>query len=268
MNTPQMYTLFAAWLLIFVRLVGFFVQAPIWGSRHIPKNVLSASAALLAFTLYPNVPIPKQLFKFGTAFANGEVTPLIYLIAAQFTIGLIMGYMAFMVMAAIQFGAELLDVQMGLSVAASFDPGQGSVNMLRRMMFYIAMILYLLFNGHMKAIEALQYSFEVIPLTGVRLTPHLIHDIATKTGLIFKVGLELASPVVTALFITQIALGLVARVAPQMNVFMLSFPLNIMIGLTLLAGMLLQMHERMRSLFDDNLHWLMHTIRLLASGGA
>jgi flagellar biosynthesis protein FliR len=252
MNDPKVYTLFAAWLLVFVRVIGFFVQAPIWG----------------AFTIYPFVPIPKQLFEYGTAFASGEMTPLIFLICGQFVIGLVLGYVAYIIMAAVQYGAELLDVQMGLSVAAQMDPAQGSVNMLRRMMFYVAMIVYLLLNGHMKALEAFKYSFEVIPLTGVRLTPHLINDLTTKTGLVFSLGLQIASPVVAALFVTQVALGLLARVAPQMNVFMLSFPLNIMIGLTLLASMLLMLHEKLSQLFDLNLRWLIHTIRLLGAGGA
>lgn len=268
MNSPQAYALFFCWLMIFVRIIGFFVQAPIWGSHHIPKNVLAGTAAMLALVLFPQVPVPKAVFAMGQRLNSMDLFPLGFMVASQFAVGLIIGYLSFIVMAAVQFGAELLDVQMGLSVAASFDPGQGSVNMIRRMMFYIAMILYLLMNGHMRLLEALKYSFEVIPLTGIVLTPKLITLLWMKTGQVFVLGLQIASPIVAALFITQVALGLLARVAPQMNVFMLSFPLNIMIGLSLLSASLLLLGERLHVLFDEEIRWVVKAIHMLAIGGA
>ncbi|MBM3461340.1 MAG: flagellar biosynthetic protein FliR [Armatimonadetes bacterium] len=268
MNDPKLYTLMATWLLIFVRIIGYFVQAPIFGSHHVPKQVLAGFAALLAIVLYPIVPVPPEMFGIGAELHYTHYAALVPLIFSQFVVGLTIGYISFIIMAAVQFGAELLDVQMGLSVAASFDPGQGSVNMIRRMMFYIAMILYLLMNGHVKQLEALRYSFDVIPLTGVTITPRLIEMLAEKTGLIFTIGLQISAPVVAALFITQVGLGLLARVAPQMNVFMLSFPLNIMIGLSLLSASLLLFSERLGQLYDDQLYWMVRTIKLLAAGGA
>lgn len=264
MNTTQFYTIWAVWLLIFVRMVGFFVQAPIWGSRHIPKNALAASAAILATVLFPSVPVPKGMETLGDRLMGGDMAPFIGYIAMQFTVGLIIGYMSYLIMAAVQFGAEILDVQMGLSVAASFDPASGgSVNMLRRWAFYLAMVLYLLMNGHHKALEAMAYSYQVIPLDGMNLSHRMIDDVMLKTGLVFSLGLQIASPVVASLFITQVALGLLARVAPQMNVFMLSFPLNIAIGLTLLGSMLLLLDERLGQLFDENIHWMWTNIRYM-----
>lgn len=263
-NSPEFYTIWAVWLLIFVRMVGFFVQAPIWGSAHIPKPVLAATAAMISVVLFPHVPVPKGLETLGEHLAGGDFTPLAYFIAAQFTVGLVIGYMSYLIMAAVQFGAELLDVQMGLSVAASFDPAShGSVNMIRRWAFYLAMVLYLLMNGHYKALEAMKFSYQVIPLDGINFSYYMLEDLVLKTGLIFSLGLQIASPVVASLFITQVALGLLARVAPQMNVFMLSFPLNIMIGMTLLSSMLLLLRERLAQLFDDNIHWMWQNIRFL-----
>lgn len=268
MNTTQFYTIWAVWLLIFVRMVGFFVQAPIWGSRHIPRNALAASAAILATVLFPAVPVPQGLEDLGDRLMGGDVAPFAGYIAIQFTVGLMIGYMSFLIMAAVQFGAEILDVQMGLSVAASFDPAShGSVNMIRRWAFYLAMVLYLLFNGHHRALEAVAYSYQVIPLDGMAFSHRLIEDVIAKTGLIFSLGLQIAAPVVASLFITQVALGMLARVAPQMNVFMLSFPLNIAIGMTLLSSMLLLLSERLGQLFDDNIHWMWTNIRYMIPHG-
>jgi len=268
-NSPQAYTLFVTWLLIYVRIIGFFVQAPIWGSHHVSKPVLSGIAAIFAMVMFPNVHIPRQLWVLGAELNATNMVQLVPYIVGSFVTGLVLGYISFLIMAALQFGAELLDVQMGLSVAASFDPGQGSVNMIRRFMFYLAMILYLLMNGHYMALMAIKKSFNIVPLGGVTMSHSLINFLMEKTGLIFVLGLQIASPIVAALFITQVALGLLARVAPQMNVFMLSFPLNIMIGLTLLAASLVMLRERLAMLYIDDVKWMYKAMQLLIPvGGA
>jgi len=262
LNEYHVYTLWAVWLLIFVRMVGFFVQAPIWGSHHVNKPVLVGSAASIAVVIFPTVPATNEMVELGKNMAEGDYAPLIFLIAAQITVGLVIGYVSYLIMAAMQFGAEILDVQMGLSVAASFDPAShGAVNMIRRWAFYLAMILYLMMNGHHKALEAMRYSFDVIPLSGVPFSHRMLEDLMMKTGLIFSIGLQLASPIVASLFITQVALGMVARVAPQMNVFMLSFPLNIAIGLTLLGASLMPWRIKLAQLFEENNHWMWQNIR-------
>lgn len=266
-NSPQTLTLFATWLLIYVRVLGFFVQAPIWGSHHVSKPVLAGFGAMLALTMYPNVTIPRQLWVLGAELNASNITTLVPYLAGSFVTGLVLGYISFLIMAALQYGAELLDVQMGLSVAASFDPGQGSVNMIRRFMFYLAMIIYLLMNGHYMALMALKKSFDVVPLGGVNVRHGLIMFLMERTGDIFVLGLQIASPIVAALFITQVALGLLARVAPQMNVFMLSFPLNIMIGLTLLAASLVMLRERLVILYIDDIKWMYKAMQLMMPVG-
>lgn len=240
--TNEGLKLFAMWLLAFVRFAGFFVQAPIWGSHHFDKKILIATAAVWTFILFPNLPVPKNI--------SFELIPFILLIVTQLLVGLIIGYSSFMVMAAAQFAGEMLDTQMGLSVAASYDPASGSsVNMMRRLKFYFAMILMLCFDGHHMLVQIMFGSFDLIPLTGVNYSGDMINMLIVMTGKIFYLGVQLASPAMAALFTTQIGLGMLARVAPQMNVFMLSFPLNIAIGLTILTAALLALLNAFNKLF-------------------
>lgn len=228
-NVTEGLKLFCLWLLALTRVVGFFVQAPIWGSHHFDKKVLVALAASVAIIVFPELPVPKN-FTF-------EPIPYFLMIVTQIVVGLVIGFASFMIMAAAQFGGELLDTQMGLSVAASFDPASGSsVNMMRRLKFYLAMILYLLMDGHHFLLRALFRSFDLIPLTGVEFTGNVVPEMIRLTGTIYILGIHIAAPALAALFITQIGLGMLARVAPQMNVFMLSFPLNIAVGLTLISS--------------------------------
>jgi flagellar biosynthetic protein FliR len=170
-----------------------------------------------------------------------------------------------MIMAAAQFGGELLDTQMGLSVAASFDPASGSsVNMMRRMKFYLAMIIYLCLDGHHFLIRAMFKSFEIVPVTGCSFGKDLITQLVKMTGQIFYLGIQIAAPSLAALFMTQIGLGLLARVAPQMNVFMLSFPLNIAVGLTLISASLYILMKSYQIFFMMNNETVMNTVKVLA----
>ncbi len=230
--TQEGMELIAVWLLAFTRFAGFFVQAPIWGSHHFDKKILIGSAAAWTFILFPALNVPPKL--------SFEPFTFIMLIVFQFFVGMIIGYASFIIMAAAQFAGSMLDTQMGLSVAASYDPASGtSINMMQRLHFYLAMIMFLCFNGHHFLVRAMFRSFDLIPLTGLSLNENVIGILIEMTAKIFYLGVQLAAPGMAALFITQVGLGMLARVAPQMNVFMLSFPLNIAIGLTILTGAIL-----------------------------
>ncbi len=228
---PDGYVLWALFLLAFVRVVGLFVQAPIWGSAHIPKQGLVGAALCITVVLWPTLPVPPA------ALVPTTIPALFLALLGQLAIGLIIGYASFLVIAAVQFAGELLDIQMGLSVAASFDPAShGAVNLIRRFEFYFAMLVYLMIGGHHTLLRALAQSYQVLPPWGA---PHiswaLITHLTALTSQMFVLAVQIAAPVLAALFVTQVALGLLARIAPQMNVFMLSFPLNIMVGLSLFS---------------------------------
>ncbi|MCA9792232.1 MAG: flagellar biosynthetic protein FliR [Candidatus Eremiobacteraeota bacterium] len=215
-------------LLAFARIVMVMIQAPIFGSKHYNSKVRIGIATLLTLVAMPNLPIP--------AYFPTEPIGFILAILTQLVVGLAIGFASFTVMAAAQFGGEMMDIQMGLSVAASMDPSSGGASkLLMRLNFYIAMLLYLVVDGHHQLMIAIYKSFEVVPLTGFNVDGNLISHFVDVSGSIFVIGLQIASPALAALFITQVALGLLARVAPQMNVFMLSFPLNIAVGLTMFS---------------------------------
>ena len=255
-TTQEGLKLFAMWLLAFVRFAGFFVQAPIWGSHHFDKKILVATAAVWTFILFPNLPVPKNI--------SFEPLAFILMLVTQLLVGLVIGYSSFVMMAAAQFAGEMLDTQMGLSVAASYDPASGSsVNMFRRLKFYLAMILLLCFDGHHFLVQAMFKSFDLIPLTGITYGGDLIHVLIIITGKIFYLGVQLASPVMASIFTSQIGLGMLARVAPQMNVFMLSFPLNIAIGLTVLTTALLALMNALNKLFVLQQQYIMQIINLM-----
>lgn len=224
----EWYTGLGVGLLAFVRIAFIFQQAPILASRHIKPQMKVGLAGAMAVVAFPNLPMPEYFPDNPRAF--------ILCILGQIVVGLAIGFVSYLCMAAAQFGGEMMDIQMGLSVAASMDPSSGGTSkLLMRLNFYIAMLLYLGVNGHHDLIRALFHSFRVIPLTEFRVSGSLVLKFIQHTEDIFLIGLQIAAPPLAALFITQVAMGLLARVAPQMNVFMLSFPMNIAIGLMLFS---------------------------------
>jgi len=252
----QVFLYFASFLLVLARIIGFFVQAPIFGSNHINDKILIGLSVSMAIVIFPHVPLPEEL-------PGGPIT-FILLLLSQIAIGLVIGYVSFLCMAAAQFGGELLDMQMGLSSAASFDPSsKGTINLIRRLQFYLAMILYLVIDGHHVLIKATVRSFDIIPLTGTRFSGTLITELIRMTGRIFYIGAQIALPALGALFMVQIALGIMARVAPQMNVFMLSFPLNIMVGTTLLIASIPMMYHVYVRVFEEYDDYLVQALELL-----
>jgi flagellar biosynthetic protein FliR len=167
-------------------------------------------------------------------------------------------------MACAQFGGEMLDIQLGLSSAAASDPSsKGTINLIRRLQFYLAMTLYLIFDGHHILMKAAAKSFDIIPLTGTRFSGKLIEELIMLSGKIFYIGVQIALPAMGALFMVQIALGVMARVAPQMNVFMMSFPLNILVGLTILIATIPILARYYGRLFEYNNDWLIRVMQLL-----
>lgn len=248
------FTAFGVGLLAFVRIAMIFAQAPILGSNHIKPQMKAGLAGAMAIVAFPHLPMPDN---FPT-----ETLGFIMAILTQVIVGLAIGFVSYLMMAAAQFGGEMMDIQMGLSVAASMDPSSGGTSkLLMRLNFYIAMLLYLGVDGHHMLFRALFQSFEIIPVTEFRVSGRLIELFIAHTNDIFIIGLQIAAPPLAALFITQVAMGLLARVAPQMNVFMLSFPLNIAIGLMLFSiglpvieGLLLRQFEVNQALVEDAIY--------------
>jgi flagellar biosynthetic protein FliR len=252
---------FGCLLLMFARIVMIFVQAPIWGSQHIKNPILVGLAASSTLLMYhAKFVVNKEPFPDFPSDARGYI-PLLLM---QLAVGLCIGWVSFLVMATAQFAGELLDIQMGLSAAAQADPSShGAINMIRRLKFYIIMIMYLMTNGHLQFWNAIAYSFKICPLTGFHLSGNLLENFVDLGAEMYIIGMQMASPVVGALLVAQVSLGLMARVAPQMNVFMLSFPMNLSVGLILLTASMPYLIEVFGIRLDENLKEVIACIRMM-----
>lgn len=216
-----------ALLLPFFRLLGLFSSAPILSQRSVPVRLRVAAALALAVLVAPLS---------NTAAAPDLAAPSGWLVvASEALIGFAIGFVARAVLAAVEVAGEVIGLQMGLSFAGFFDPGSGQANAVGRLLNTLSLWAFVAVNGPVLLVAAVVRSFEVIPPTASfagwigQVQP------ATLGAGIFELGVMLALPFMALLLFVNLALGVVSRIAPQLNIFAIGFPVTIGAGLLLLA---------------------------------
>jgi flagellar biosynthesis protein FliR len=211
--------------LLATRIGGALLIAPMFSAKTVPTMVrVSLLAVLTMFTL-------PALMARGEAAA---VTPSTFL--AEMLIGLAIGMGAAVFVGAAEVAGDLIAIQSGLSGAATLDPlTNANTTALADFMKLLVIVLILSTNGHVVMIEAIAASTDIIPVgAGVAAEQGLGALIATGSHL-FALGVQIAAPVTAAVLISNVAMGVLARTAPQLQVFMLAYPLQIVVGLFTLA---------------------------------
>jgi flagellar biosynthetic protein FliR len=217
----------------FLRVLALFTALPVLGTRMVPLRVRIGLAFLIALAAQPLLPPLAP-----AVAAVGLDTPTAALLAAQqVLIGLSLGFAVRIVFAAIEFAGEIVGLQMGLNFAGFFDPvTAGQTTATSRFLGTIVALLFVVVNGHLIVIAAVVASFEAFPVAPDPLG--FVH--ATQPHLwgaeIFRLGLWIALPIVAMLLFVNLVLGLISRVAAQMNIFAIGFPITVGVGL---LGMLL-----------------------------
>ncbi|AUX93896.1 flagellar biosynthetic protein FliR [Mixta gaviniae] len=206
-----------------VRLLALFSTAPIFSEHSISKKVKIGLALMITWILAPELP-PTNV----TLFSVGGF----WLLIQQLLIGIALGFTMQFAFAAVRMAGELIGLQMGLSFATFFDPGSRlNMPVLARFLDMLAMLLFLTFNGHLWLISLLADSFHTLPIGGDPLNANAFLALAKAGGLIFLNGMRLALPLIILLLTINLALGLLNRVAPQLSVFAIGFPVTLSIGI-------------------------------------
>ncbi|TAM57860.1 flagellar biosynthetic protein FliR [bacterium] len=218
---------FETFLLVFVRTAVTLSLIPVIGGPQFPLQAKIALAGTIAFlvfkTMHPLVPLP-SLYALAGA------------VLAQVLIGVVIGYIAFLVFMAVQFAGEIVDLQIGFSIVNVVNPlSQQQVSVIGQFELIVASLLYLATDSHLLMIAGLADSFKTVPLPYVAFSGGMQQDLGVFIGQSFLLAIKIAAPVAAALFVTNLALGLMARVAPQINVFIVGFPLQIGVGLIMVA---------------------------------
>lgn len=234
-----------AFLLAVVRISAWVVVAPPFNSRAVPTIVKVALALGLAFPVAPRL--------VGQAPAP-ELGPLLTAVAFQVAVGLVLGFLTQLLFAAVQAAGELVDLASGFTLASIYDPFSNvTSSMFGRLNQLVAVTLLFATNAHLLLIRGLLTSFEVLPLhapdAGV-----LARLFTANLGRFFVAMLETAAPTLVVLFLADLALGLLSRAVPSMNIFSLSFPVKILLTLSLAGAAFALLPGVVNALVDRVLH--------------
>ena len=214
---------------IITRISGMFASAPLFSTYPIPMQGKVWLAALIAFILFPIV-------QYNTNFTVPTNVPMLTVILfKEFLIGYAMGFCANIIFVGVELGVNMFAIQMGLSASQALNPVSGGTSpVITRAYTYLASMIFIIIGAHQWLFSALYNSFKSMPIGfAFTFSPSLVNHIITFTSQMFSISLSIALPIFGVLFITDVLLGFTSKMMPQMNIFMVSMPLKIYLGLLL-----------------------------------
>lgn len=215
-------------LLVFVRMTGLFVIAPIFSRRNIPTALKIGFSFLLALILMNTIEVT-DLDNYTNLYQYA------LLIIKEFIVGITIGYVAYLVFIAIYMAGQVIDMQIGFGMVNVIDPMSNiQIPVTSNFYFILSMLLFLLANGHHLLVRALFESYQYIPIGGAVFNNDLMNDVIRAFGNIFFIGFKISAPIVAAILITDVALGVISRTVPQLNVFVVGMPLKILLGIAVM----------------------------------
>lgn len=217
-----------SFMLVMARISGLFMIAPIFGSKSIPVQLKVAFSVVLAFTLWPLVGARAAMSADGLVFVG--------MLASELLIGFAMGYLVVLIFSAVQVAGEMIDTAVGFALAQLMDPlTQFNTTVMGQIYYVLAILMFFALNGHHFLITGLARSFSAVPLGEAQPSPEFFGVLTRGFGDIFVIGVAIAAPVLVAMLVTDVFLGIVARAMPRFNVFFVGFPFRAAVGIAFVA---------------------------------
>lgn len=218
-------------MVVVTRLSGLMATAPLFSTYPIPPQVKAWLVALIAFIMYPLVSANAS---FVVPVSMPEMT---LFLVKEFLVGALIGYLANLMFAAIQMAGQVLSQQVGLAMSNMLDPAtQTQSTVIGEFYVLITGLLFLALDAHQWLFAAVYQSFLKIP-PGLEInyfTPLIVQQVLHLSAQMFVVALGVVLPIFCVLFVLEVLIGVLAKMIPQMNIFMVAIPLKIFIGLILM----------------------------------
>lgn len=216
------------YFLIFVRVAAVFWLLPLFAVKNVSIYFKAAFSLVVTFVLMEVVPAPNIPMD----------NPYIFLLAIgkEALLGMTIGFSIRILFTAVQAAGEIVSIQSGFSFARTMDPFSGTqTGVLDQFQYLLALMVFFAVDGHHLIVRGLCDSYKQLPLGTPVVSKGLIDYIITSTGSIFSLGLRIGAPVVVALLLVELSLGLLSRMMPQMNIFVEGLPVKIFVGLSILS---------------------------------
>lgn len=210
--------------LLLIRALSFFVAGPLFMERGVPAQIKLFMGLATAVALWPLAP--------AATLPATTLAGFLLAVAGETFIGIVLAFGASLPFIGIRIGASLLGIQMGFGIVNVMDPRNGGQSPIIARFYEIAALMaFLLLQGHHLLLKALGLSLRAVPLGGVTLSAGIAQQLLGMAGSMFVLALAVGGPLIAVLFLTDAAMGFVARTVPQMNIFIVGFPIKIGLGL-------------------------------------
>lgn len=250
LTSAQIDVWIAAFIYPLARILAFIASAPLWSVAGIPRRTRLMLGIAITVAIAPALPEMPSV-------QPGSLAGL-WILVQQMLVGIGMGFAAKIVFSALDMAGEFISTQMGLGFATFYDPLNSSQTpVMTEFMTLISLLMFLSLNGHLLYIATLAQSFTAIPVSAVPLGAGSWLNLSELGSKIFSAGLLLALPIMVALMITNLALAVLTRAAPQLNIFALGFPLTLSGGFIALAISMNYLAAPLQELFEFGLSALL-----------
>jgi flagellar biosynthetic protein FliR len=261
LTSVEMNIWIASLLWPLTRILGLIAAAPLFGNSSFPARAKVGLGIALAMIIAPTIPVLP---------ATNPMSLAGFLILIQeLLLGLAMGFAMRIVFAAVEMAGEAISLTMGLGFASFFDPmTKGRSSSVSQFLVLIATMAFLSVDGHLLLISVLAESFVSMPISGSPMSGAAPYQLTSWAGHIFSTGLHLALPMLGALLLVNVALGILTRAAPQLNIFGIGFPISLGSGFLVIALVLPYLSGPLQTLFNQGIEASRSIARSGASGTA
>jgi flagellar biosynthetic protein FliR len=245
-TSTELYGWVAGLLWPLFRILGLIAAAPLYGNRSFPARGKIILGIMLTLVIAPAIPKVAPL--------DPVSLPGILIVMQQLLIGLAMGFSVRIVFSAVELAGEIIGLTMGLGFATFFDPqSQARSSAISQFLALVATTAFLSVNGHLVLLSALAESFVSLPISAEPIAGFGFKQLADWGSKVFSSGLQISLPILTALLLVNIALGILTRAAPQLNLFGIGFPITIATGYLMILLVLPYLSIPFQNLFNEGI---------------
>lgn len=241
---------------IFFRLIGIVLFIPLFSSQFLPVHMKVFITLFISYLILPSVS--------ETLPVNSSIGTVVYYMVLNFLIGITIGFITNILFYAVQFAGETIGMQMGFSVANVFDPlSNDEISILSEFSFLFSVLFFFIIKGPLILYTLVIDSFNKIPVI-FNLNFENYSLFSQKLFDVIIIGVKLSMPVIAFMILIKVALGIVSRLIPQVNVFMVGIPIEILVGFLLFLGVIMIWEDQFTTLFFQLIEWIKKSMILLS----
>lgn len=245
-------------LLIFVRVSGIFIFSPIFSSQNVPNPLK------IGFSFFLSILLTTTL---NVNYLSSIETNYILLIIKELMVGIIIGYVSYAFFSAFYVLGQIVDMEIGFGMVNVIDPqNKVQVPVMGNFYYILALLVFLMINGHHVVIKALIESYEFVPIGSFYFSEGITHKLVEILAKTFSLGFRISSPIVVVMLLIDILLGVLSRTMPQMNVFVVGMPLKIIVGLLIVAVSIPVFYALTGKVFDEMMEDIYYILKSFVKG--